>query len=216
MIQKINIRIKNFFSKETNIILTALLLGLTFTFIITFCINTYATNLQQGISEEVVRLHVLANSDSEEDQALKLEVRDVVLETIEPLLANSQSKEETMYILSQNLEYIENEAQEYIYSQGYGYNVEVTITESYFPTKTYGEDIVFVNGYYDALKVEIGAAEGQNWWCCIFPPLCYMDASTDSEIAQEELDEILSDEELSLVTDDIDIQFKIVEFFNKE
>lgn len=126
---------------------------------------------QRNLAEQVVRLHVLANSDSEADQALKLRVRDAVLAQAEPLLREVRSQEEAETALSGNLEALAQAGQAVAAQAGYDYPVRAELTTSYFPTREY-EDFSLPAGYYRALRVEIGAAEGHNWWCVVYPPLC--------------------------------------------
>ena len=131
---------------------------------------------EEKIYESVVRLHVLANSDSEEDQTLKLKVRDAILSYVSPLVIDSQCKEAAIEILQGELENIEKEAKRIVVEQGYEYNVEVTLTLEDYPTRNY-EAMSFPSGEYVSLRVLIGEAEGQNWWCVLFPPLCLSAAS---------------------------------------
>ena len=137
------------------------------------CLITGAMALrtQDQLADKVVRLHVLANSDSEEDQALKLQVRDVVLERAEALLSLSESRREAEGLLRGQLRGFEELASQVIRGAGYDYPVTVRLEETRFPTKEY-EGFSLPAGNYLALRVLIGAAEGQNWWCVVFPPMC--------------------------------------------
>lgn len=126
---------------------------------------------QRDLASQVVRLHVLANSDDPADQALKLQVRDAVLTAAEPLLEGSSSQESAQAALSQGLEEIARAGQAVADRAGYDYPVRAELTTSYFPTRDY-EDFSLPAGYYQALRVEIGAAAGHNWWCVVYPPLC--------------------------------------------
>ena len=126
---------------------------------------------EEKIYESVVRLHVLANSDSDEDQALKLKVRDEILSYISPLVIDSKSQEDAMRIINEKIDEIEAIAQTTVYSHGYDYSVDVTLTLEEYPTRNY-EAMSFPSGEYVSLRVLIGEAEGQNWWCVLFPPLC--------------------------------------------
>ncbi len=150
--------------------------------------------------ENLIRFHVLANSDSPEDQELKLKVRDKVIDAMSGDLETSKNVDETRDILINNLDKIEAVAGEEIYKNGQDYSVRVYLGEYKFPTKRYG-NIVFPAGRYEALRVEIGDAGGQNWWCVMFPPLCFVDVKhglTD-EKTKRELKKSLTAEEYYLV-----------------
>ena len=133
------------------------------------------------IYENVLRLHVLANSDSEDDQELKLKVRDTIIEYTQSIFDNCESKEEAQQCLSENLEQIKYIAQNTVYSNGYSYPVSVALGEEQYPTKNY-ESCCFPAGEYTSLRIMIGKSEGQNWWCVLFPPLC-LSAATDNSDA---------------------------------
>lgn len=182
---------------------------------IIFCATSYTHAVCTNISNSIFRLHVIANSDSTEDQKLKYLVRDNVLEYFNEITKDITSKEEIINIANNHLEEIENIAKRTVYQNGYDYNVKVEIGNYSFPTKSYG-DIIFPPGYYDAIRIEIGKAKGQNWWCVMFPPLCFID--TTSGIVPDESKEIiessLTEEEYSLISEDttsIKFKFKIVE-----
>lgn len=124
--------------------------------------------------EELIRFHVLANSDSEEDQALKRAVRDAILEEVSPRLAASKSLEESRQILTGMRTEIEQIGQEVVREWGKNYEVKTDYGYFTFPTKSYGT-LVLPAGEYEAVRVLIGKAEGSNWWCVLFPPLCFVD-----------------------------------------
>jgi len=195
-----------------------LLLLLALLFIYTFlCAFSYVNAVSTNIQDSVFRLHVVANSDSEEDQNLKYIVRDKVLEYINIISGNESSKEDVIKLANEHIDEIKKIAENTIYENGYNYEVKLNIGNFAFPTKTYG-DISFPAGYYDALKIEIGEAKGQNWWCVMFPPLCFVDVT--SGVVPEESKEIikdnLSDEEYELLSEnnnEITFKFKIVEMF---
>lgn len=150
--------------------------------------------------ENLIRFHVLANSDSQEDQKLKLKVRDKIIDAMSGELEVSKNVDETRNILMNNLDKIGEAAEEEIYKNGQGYGVKVSLEEHAFPTKRYG-NVVFPAGRYEALRVEIGDAKGQNWWCVMFPPLCFVDVKhglTD-EKTKKELQKSLTAEEYYLV-----------------
>ena len=186
----------------------------------TICAISYAEDISTDIANSVFRLHVIANSDSDVDQNLKYIVRDNLLEYMNTLCANCTSKEEAITIANEHLEDFREIALNTIKAQGFDYSVNVSIGNFEFPTKHYG-DISLPSGYYDALKVEIGEAKGQNWWCVMFPPLCFVDASSGvvPEESKENLENSLTDEEFSIVSDNEDspsfkLKFKILEILN--
>ena len=140
---------------------------------------------EQEVYDTVVRLHVLANSDSEEDQALKMEVRDTLLEAAAPYLEGCTTQEEAVQSLTLHLSDLETVAAETVAAEGYDYPVTVLLGEEEYPTRTY-ESCAFPAGSYVSLRVCIGEAEGQNWWCCLFPPLCLSAATAKNEADNED------------------------------
>lgn len=152
--------------------------------------------IQQGIASEIIRFHVLANSDREEDQELKIKVKDAVLEMLEQKLKDASGIEETREILKNCLNEIKETAEYVIEKEGYDYPVTVKLELYEFPIKTYG-DCTFPAGTYEALRVCIGKAEGKNWWCVVFPNLCFTDTihAVLPEEEKQELKNVLSEEE---------------------
>ncbi len=155
--------------------------------IFTFCVIGLITVLgflpirgESELYQNVVRLHVLANSDSEEDQTLKLEVRDAILEKTQLMLRGCTSKSQAQQIIEYNLPKIEATAKNAVTRAGYDYSVSVQLGNEEYPTKNY-EGCCFPAGEYLSLRVLIGSAEGQNWWCVLFPPMCLSAASDSSE-----------------------------------
>ena len=140
---------------------------------------------ERAVYDTVVRLHVLANSDTEEDQALKLKVRDAILEVSAPMVEDCTTQAEAMEILNAHLTDLETAASAVISSEGYDYPVTVLLGEEDYPTRTY-ESCAFPAGTYVSLRICIGEAEGQNWWCCLFPPLCLSAATATSEKDNED------------------------------
>lgn len=196
-------------------ILIILILFILYTFI---CAFSYANTVSSDIADSVFRLHILANSDSEEDQALKLKVRDNVLAYMKEISSDISSKEDAITLMEENLDTFEGVALETIHDEGYDYDVNLDIGKYDFPTKTYG-DISLPAGAYDALRIEIGKAEGHNWWCVMFPTLCFVDVSSGTldEDSKEVLESNLNDEEYDLVSGDkigVNFKFKILEFFD--
>lgn len=139
----------------------------------TNCIN----KIQKNIAKSVLRFHVIANSDSDNDQNLKLKVRDSILHELQTGLSTATSPAQAKQYVASKFQNIKNTAYYTIHQNGYSYSVKVFIQNRYFPVKTYG-DLTFPAGYYDALCVEIGEAAGHNWWCVLFPSLCFENATT--------------------------------------
>lgn len=194
-----------------------ILLVLLILFVLT-TLNSYATTVSKNLSNNFFRLHILANSDSEFDQTLKLKVRDNIIKYMETQNFSNASKEDVINSVQENLEKYQEIAEETIKDTGYNYPVSLKIGNFYFPTKEYG-NISLPCGYYDALRIEIGEAKGQNWWCSLFPPLCFVDISSGivDEKSEKNLKESLSDEEFAIITNNnkqIKLKFKIVELFS--
>lgn len=160
------------------------------------------TNLTvEEISEKLIRFHVIANSDEEKDQALKLKVRDEVLKYIQPLLKESKDIDNSREILKKENGNILKIAKAVIEENGYSYEVDSTLSREYFPVKTYG-NITLPQGEYEAYRILIGSGEGKNWWCVMFPPICFVDVTKGAvayEETEKEMKEVLSDEEYNLV-----------------
>ena len=181
---------------------------------------SYVDAVSEDIEKSVFRLHVIANSDSKEDQNLKYIVRDGILDYINKLSANCSSKEEVILLANENKKELYNIAKKIIEENGYNYDVNISIGNFEFPTKTYG-DISFPAGNYDALRVEIGEAKGQNWWCVMFPPLCFVDVTSGivPDKSKQTIKDNLSNEEYDLISDsnspDIKFKFSLIEFFKE-
>lgn len=157
--------------------------------------SKHAENIQQNIADHIIRLHVIAHSDTAEDQSLKLKVRDEVLSQIQTSLLPSETLEEAENILEDMIPAIQEIAQHKIREEGYHYTAHVILEQRYFPAKTYG-DLTFPPGTYQALCIEIGDAAGKNWWCVLFPSLCFVDETTAEvpETSKEKLEDSLSEE----------------------
>lgn len=189
-----------------------------FSFFIFISAISYVDAVSSDISDSIFRLHVIANSDTDEDQELKYIVRDHILNYMNEISANCSSKSEVISIIEEHESDFYDIAKQTIEENGYNYSVKISIGNFEFPTKTYG-DISLPAGYYDALKIEIGEASGQNWWCVMFPPLCFVDIS--SGIVPDESKQIMQDnlteEEYKLISDtdsnNIKFKFSLIEFF---
>ncbi len=171
-------------------------------------IDTCSANCED-IRENIFRLHVIANSDSQEDQQLKLAVRDRIISIGGDIFAQVHNKQEAKMIVRPMLSEFQRAAEDVIKEQGYDYPVKVTISNEYFNTRIY-EKVTLPAGKYDALRVIIGSGEGKNWWCVMFPPMC-LPAAEETEA----LNQVLSEEDLQFVSDyqDYEVRFKIIEWY---
>lgn len=165
----------------------------------------------EGIKKSVLRLHVIANSDSKEDQALKLSVRDAILKESEKLFSNAETKEGAEKTAEKNLSLFLKTAEKVVRENGFDYEVGVSVGKSRFPTKTYSS-VTLPAGEYDALRVVLGEGKGKNWWCVMFPPLCLPAAE-----GEEKLSDVLSKGELDLVKrkPKYEIRFWLIEKFEQ-
>lgn len=189
--------------------MVGVLIGILITGLI---VNAKKSEMQGELAEQVFRFHVLANSDSGEDQALKMKVKEAIIAYMKQELPESDSVETTKKWARENLVQIEQVAAEIIAEEGYEYSVKAEVTICDFPDKTYG-DITFPAGEYEALRIEIGQAKGQNWWCVLYPNLCFIDAvhAVVPEKGKNELKEILEEDTYEMVT--TTTRFKIGWFF---
>jgi len=168
---------------------------------------------QTELSENLIRLHVVANSDSEEDQALKLSVRDGILEELEEILKGCNDKAEAEALISRNIDALTQAASEAIFEKGEYFTVTASITEEVFPTVEY-DTFTLPAGEYSSLRVVIGEGEGQNWWCVVFPPLCLSIA--EDTLSYEEMG--LSDETFSIISEESGgyvVKFKLLEWISQ-
>lgn len=186
----------------------ALCLALVLTILFTF---SGFTACCEDIPNHVLRLHVLANSDSSADQSLKLKVRDRILKESAGMLDGVADKEHAEKVVSKQIPKLQKAAANEIKRRGYNYPVKVTLTNMYFTTRQYG-DVTLPAGRYDALRVTIGSGKGHNWWCVIFPPMCLPAAEK-----KEELKDVLNKDELN-VTESHNgyiVKFKTVEVYEQ-
>lgn len=189
--------------------------ALLLAFALTLTAGVWASASQASLADRVVRLHVIANSDSDSDQALKLQVRDAVLAQATPLLAGTGSRQEAENALADHLEELAQAGAEVLAREGCGDPVTVTLSDQWFPTKVY-DGFSLPAGNYRALRVVIGEGAGQNWWCVVFPPLCL--ASVTEEVAATAADAGLSDSQVSLITGQDGgyvLKFKVVEWWEE-
>ncbi len=165
----------------------------------------------EDISNRVLRLHILANSDSAQDQALKLKVRDRILAECSGMLDSATNREQAETMVAENLEHIKTVAADEIKKQGYEYPVNVELTNMYFNTREYNT-VTMPAGNYNALRVTIGKAEGHNWWCVIYPAMCLPAAEEPKELS-----DVLNQNQLQIVQGkgEFEIKFKSVEIYEE-
>lgn len=177
----------------------------------------YAGQIQRQIAGKVIRFHVLANSDTAEDQQLKLQVRDAVGEMMQEKLKNADSMTECRQIIQDNLDEIRRCAENVIREKEYAYEVEAGLEQSRFPRKAYGR-AVLPAGEYEALEITIGSGEGHNWWCVMYPNLCFSGSMyrIDNDTNGEKLEQVLSPEEYKAVMEskDYKIRFRFLKFLD--
>lgn len=166
---------------------------------------------QQHIASQIIRLHVIANSDETEDQTLKKEVKDQVVTYLRSKMNQAASIQAARQVICQEMDTLKEIAEKKIRQEGYDYPVTVSLGTTYFPVKEYG-DMAFPAGDYEALRVQIGKSKGRNWWCVMYPSLCLVDGvyQTVPENSKDKLKQVLSTSEYqSLVDGGEDVQFRL-------
>ena len=182
---------------------------------LTLTAGVWASASESALAEQVLRLHVVANSDSERDQALKLLVRDAVLARADELLDGVSDRESAERVLAPRLDELIRSAEEVLAAEGCGDAVTVALTDQWFPTKEY-DGFSLPAGQYRALRVTIGEGRGRNWWCVVFPPLCL--GSVTEESVETVAGEALSDGQVSLITGQDGgyvLKFRFIEWWNE-
>ena len=199
--------------KELVLSISCLLLAFLLTMV---WIQQRDENMAAKISPEILRFHVLANSNSNEDQKLKLEVKSLLIDTINKGLPADAGKEETCTYIKEHQSDLEQTAETYMKQAGYDYPVAVALTNCYFPTKAYG-DVVLPCGNYDAAEVVIGSGRGRNWWCVLYPNMCFRGSVYEvvEDEAKENLKEVLTPDEYKSIFDSgkYEIKLKILDIF---
>ncbi|WHH57306.1 stage II sporulation protein R [Petroclostridium sp. X23] len=200
-------------------VILAVFIGMIFTMIV----SNYSNTVQADLANSLVRFHVIANSDSKEDQELKYRVRDRIINEMEEQFDESANIDVTKELIQASIPHIEEIAKDEIKKWNKEYDVKATLNIYPFPTKVYG-DVTLPAGNYEALRVVIGEGQGENWWCVLFPPLCFVDATHGvmPDSAKQRLKNVLSEEEYKIITtadgDDqipVQIKFKVVELWQK-
>ncbi len=179
-------------------------------FLLFYNISSFAYSCQT-IRDDVIRLHIIANSDSQEDQSLKLKVRDAILAQCPEIFNGTITPEKAKELIIPQLENLTEIAEKTISENGYKYNVKATIETEYFSTRVYDNSVTLPAGKYLALKIIIGEGNGKNWWCVMFPSLCLpATEATDNEI----IESVFTDKEQSVVlqSDKYEIRFKLIEY----
>lgn len=173
-------------------------------------------SLQPRIARKILRFHILANSDSRGDQNVKKKVRDEVGQMLEPKLAEAKSLSDTERIVEENMDAIVETAEQTLAENGFSYGAAARLAKVDFPVKTYG-DYTFPAGKYEALQVTLGKGEGHNWWCVLYPNMCFQGSVYEvvGDEADEKLRQVLSQEEYEDVFDsgNLKIRWKFLEYF---
>ena len=192
-------------------LISFLLLVVIFSFLLqsSFHSETEA-QIQEGIASEIIRFHVIANSDSTEDQNLKLKVKEALTDALRPALKDAKNITEARTLLAGSLNNLELLSNEIIKENGYSYTAVASIEKGYFPLKVYG-DLSLPPGEYEAVRIELGSSKGQNWWCIMFPPLCFVDAtySIVPASSKDQLKYLLSDDEYASIFSQEDVRIKV-------
>lgn len=175
--------------------------GLLIVLLCGFVLVSSNNSSAESINDKLIRFHVVANSDSEEDQSVKLKIRDEILRKYGPVISQSNSRNESLQLISENLNEIESTANNILKEDGKNYSAKAVLGDSIFPIKQYGT-ITLPAGEYTALKVVLGEGGGKNWWCVMFPPLCFIDVTRGltSEETDEELKKVISSEDVESIT----------------
>lgn len=215
-IYKLKNKIKDIYIKDKKIINISLAIGFIITIILSFQTKAYSETMQQRIAQEIIRFHVIPNSNLQKDQELKMKVKKEVLKELAPKLELTKNINETREILKTNLEFIKYTTLKVIEESGYNYDVEVNMLNTHFPQINYG-NMTLPAGEYEALQIVIGSGIGKNWWCVMFPMLCFIEQAQGkvSTEMKEEMREVLSEEDYNMIFQDTDlsIKFRSVEWW---
>lgn len=196
-----------------------LAISLLLALVVAMLAMAYADTTERGISSSLLRLHIVANSDSAEDQSIKLAVRDAITAQFGQKLLAAESVAEAKELTRRELAAITNTAEEILRESGFDYGASASVQRLHFPTRKY-DNIILPPGEYDALKIVLGCGNGQNWWCVMYPPLCFSSSNGGyaSNEAKKLLEASLSDDEYSLITESgavpVKFKLKILEIFD--
>lgn len=191
--------------KAAALVLIVVLCGAVFTRVM----QVKANAVQEKLSGEVFRFHVIANSDSEEDQELKMKVKEAVVAYMRETLSGAENAAEAKAWAIRHKEELVRVSEEVLRAEGCSDKVTAEVVRCEFPDKTYG-DITFPAGWYDALRIKIGKAQGHNWWCVLYPNLCFMDSvhAIVPKEGKEELRSVLTDEEYAMIVKGTPVKIK--------
>lgn len=203
---------------RTNILTICLLLVVSSLTFMQYLHTNEFKILQEDIAHEILRFHVVANSDSTKDQEIKLVIKDELTTALKPSLEHAKNIDEARVIIKENLSNLEQIANDTLVKNGYPYTASASLETGYFPLKVYG-DLSLPPGEYEAIRVELGTAKGQNWWCIMFPPLCFVDStySVVPDSSKQQLKNVLTEEEYDTVFKKkevkVKVKFKIVDWY---
>ncbi len=174
-------------------------------------INAFSQQCE-NIREKMLRMHVIANSNTQEDQELKFKVRDAVLSAGKDVFDGSVTSKDAKEKITPYIDYLENVALNTIKNEGLDYSVKITVENEYFNTRTYDNSVTLPAGHYNAIKVIIGEGKGQNWWCVMFPPMCL-----PTSVAECEISDVLTEDETEIVTETekYKFRFKVLEIIEE-
>lgn len=188
--------------------------ALLMAFAIVLTIGMWASATQGALADEVLRLHVVANSDSDADQSVKLQVRDAILTAATPYLEGVQGQQEAQQALEPHLEELAAAGASVLGAAGMDYPITVSITDQWFPTREY-TDFALPAGTYRSLQVILGEGQGRNWWCVVYPPLCL--GSVSEESVATSASGVLSEDQISLISgqdEEYVLRFKVLEWWD--
>ena len=202
-------------------LISFLLIFFLFILFIFIKITSYTNQISTSLKDSIIRLHIISNSNNTKDQLFKLKCRDEIISYINQNLSNTSSKNEIITFLNNNISNLYSICYSLAEKEKISTSFNISIDKSYIPTKQYGK-IQMPSGTYDALKIEIGSSSGNNWWCSLFPPLCFTEASSeikDSSVSEQIIYSSLSSEETNILLKseeklDIKFKFKLLELFS--
>ena len=205
---------KNMKNIEIKLFAASLCISLIFTSLVAIYASVEELSAQERIAEEIIRFHILPNSNTEADQELKMLVQQEVLHQVEQLTSRGKNIKETREIITANLNNIEETARQIIVAAGENYHIHARLDNIFFPRVVY-EDMVLPRGYYEALQITIGQGQGQNWWCVMFPMMCFVEGAKggSTEEMRQLMEGVLTAEEKGAM---FNVRFRSVEWFREQ
>ncbi len=199
--------------KKDKLILSILIISFTLYFAFSV---TYFCNVSAEVREDVVRLHILANSDSEKDQEIKLKVRDALLKKNTSLLTDGVNNENAKEYFEKSKKILLKTAEKTLKENGFKYKADMVLCREYYPVREYGS-LTFPAGIYTSVKVVLGEGKGHNWWCVMFPPLCIPAACGETQVNKKELDDYISANGKKLLESGkkYKVKFKLAEIYER-